>query len=90
MIPIYYVKPEFFDYANNLKNTLKNYEVHSEIFLVEETSINKLIRTNPNAYKIIIRNFEVQYNSLCIRKNVGHLDNVLLDQLYDYIDKFLY
>lgn len=88
MIPIYYVKPEFFDYANNLKNTLKNYDVYAEIFLVEESSINRIIRTNPNAYKIIIRNFEVQYNSLCIRKNVGHLENVLQDQLYDYIDKF--
>ena len=89
MIPIYYIKAEFYDYANNVKNILEIHNVHAEVFPLGNKSINNIIRTNPNAYKIIIGNLEVQSNSLCIRKNPGHCDNIMLNELANYLDNFI-
>lgn len=88
MIPIYYAKPEHKDYANNIKNILLQNNVQTEIFHQGDLSLNKILRTNPNAYKIIIGHFEVTYNGVCIRKNLGHSENIKLDQLVDYIENF--
>jgi hypothetical protein len=88
MVPIYYLKPEFMDYANNIKNILLQNNVQAEIFPQGNLTLNKIVRSNPDAYKILIGNFEVTYNAVCIRKNMGHADNIQLDQLVDYIENF--
>lgn len=88
MVPIYYVKPEHMEYANNVKNILLQNNVQAEIFPQGNLSLNNIVRTNPNAYKIIIGHFEVTYNGVCIRKNLGHSENIQLDQLFNYIENF--
>jgi threonyl-tRNA synthetase len=89
MLPIYYLKSEFSDYANNIKNILETYGIYVETFLIEGQSLNKAIKTNPQAYKIIIGHFEVENNSICIRKNLGNVENILIDQLENYIHNFI-
>jgi threonyl-tRNA synthetase len=88
MVPIYYLKHEYMDYANNVKNILLQNNVQAEIFHQGNLSLNKIVRTNPNAYIIIIGNFEITNNNVCIRKNLGQVDNIQLDQLVDYIENF--
>jgi threonyl-tRNA synthetase len=89
MLPIFYLKPEFLNYANNVKTILEQYGIFAEILLIDGNSLNKAIRTNPNAYKIIIGNFEVENKSICIRKNLGMINNVLLNQIENYIENFI-
>ena len=89
MIPIYCIKPEFFDYATSIKNILVSYNVHAEVFQLNNNTINNVIKTNPNAYKIIIGQLEVQNNSLCIQKNPGHCENIMVGELVNYIEKFV-
>ena len=89
MVPIYCIKPEFYDYAINIKNILVSNNVHAEVFQLNNNSINNIIKTNPNSYKIIIGHIEVQSNSVCIRKNPGHCENIMLNELVNYIENFI-
>jgi threonyl-tRNA synthetase len=89
MLPIFYLKPEFENYANNIKNLLEPYGIYVQTFLIEVQSLNKIIRTNPQSYKIIIGHFEVENNSICIRKNLGNLENILINQIENYIHNFI-
>ena len=89
MIPIYCIKPDFFDYAMNIKNILVSYNVHAEVFQLNNNTINNVIKTNPNAYKIIIGKLEVESNSVHIHKNPGHCENIMVDELVNYIENFV-
>ena len=89
MIPIYCIKPEFFDYATSIKNILVSYNVHAEVFQLNNNTINNVIKTNPNAYKIIIGQLEVQSNSVRIHKSPAHYENIILGELVNYIEHFV-
>jgi len=89
MVPIYYIKSEFYDYANNVKTFLDQNNIYAEVFSLNGKTINELISSNPKAYKIIIGSLEVQTNSLCIRKNPSHCDNIMFNDFGNYLHNFL-